>query len=164
MCGSVVGRIPAEHECGYRSAPGPGKSVPVIRPGSLMKVMIVDDSAAMRLMIRDWVSRIADTVVERSDGAEAVEAYRETSPDWTIMDIRMPRMDGLEATRRLRQVWPDSRIILVSSYGLAGVAEAAKSAGARHCLHKEELYRLPGLMVAGDASDGVGGLAPGASA
>src|ERR1700677_3592585 len=64
-----------------------------------MKILIVEDNAGVRRMIRRAVDHLASQVSECEDGADALAAYRECLPDIVLMDIRMPKMDGLAATR-----------------------------------------------------------------
>ena len=112
-----------------------------------MKVMIVDDSAAMRELIRDIVAPVADEVVECSDGDEAVACYARAEPDWTVMDFRMARLNGLDATRALRARWPACRVLLVSEHGGPDLPAAARAAGASAYLSKDHLTRLTDLLT-----------------
>lgn len=64
------------------------------------KVLIVDDAAFMRMMIKEILTKNGFTVVgEASDGAQAVEKYKELGPDLVTMDITMPEMDGITALK-----------------------------------------------------------------
>lgn len=62
------------------------------------RILIVDDAAFMRMMIRDILTKNGyDVVGEASDGAQAIEKYKEHKPDLITMDITMPEMDGITA-------------------------------------------------------------------
>ena len=64
----------------------------------MAKILLVDDAAFMRKVIKDTLSKNGYTDLhEAVDGADAVEKFTELSPDLVIMDITMPNMDGLEA-------------------------------------------------------------------
>ena len=76
------------------------------------KVLIVDDVEDIRLMLRFMMEREGyDVVAEAANGVEAVEKYRQHSPDITIMDIDMPVMTGVEAARVIRAMGGSSRIV-----------------------------------------------------
>jgi CheY-like chemotaxis protein len=117
-----------------------------------MKILIVEDNPQMRQLIRSVVERLAERVVECSDGEEAVAAYTEqkfSGDDRVLMDLHMQRLGGLEATRRLRAAFPEARIIIVTQYDDPHWREAARSAGACGYAHKENLLDLPLLLQAG---------------
>ncbi len=65
------------------------------------RILIVDDAAFMRMMIKDILSKNGyEVVAEAADGAQAVEKYKELKPDLVTMDITMPEMDGITALKR----------------------------------------------------------------
>ena len=88
---------------------------------SLIKVLIVDDSAFMRRVIRQMLedSREVEVVGAARDGAEGVEMALALKPDVITMDIEMPRLNGLEATERIMEQMP-MPIIMVSSLTVEG--------------------------------------------
>ena len=68
------------------------------------KILVVDDEARMRKLIRDFLTKAGYTVAEAADGQEAVEAFqKEGDVACIIMDVMMPRMDGYQATREIRR-------------------------------------------------------------
>jgi DNA-binding NarL/FixJ family response regulator len=84
-----------------------------------LTVVVVDDSADYRLMVRTLLESVAEsmTVVgEAADGEQALELIRRRRPDIVITDLVMPRLNGVELTRRIRQELPQTKIILMSSY------------------------------------------------
>ena len=64
-------------------------------------VMVVDDTAAVRIVLRMQLIILGYRVLEARNGVEAVEVGRRERPDLILMDISMPVLDGLEATRLL---------------------------------------------------------------
>lgn len=104
----------------------------------MANILIADDSAFMRIMLREILTRMGHTITaEASDGIEVLERYDlENPPDLVTMDITMPRMDGIEAMRRLKQVHPDSRVIVCSAQGKDDVVAECMSVGAQAFIMK----------------------------
>ena len=64
-------------------------------------ILICDDAAFMRMMIKDILTKNGYNIVgEAENGAKAVEKYAELKPDLVLMDITMPEMDGIEALKK----------------------------------------------------------------
>jgi len=79
-------------------------------------VLVVDDSAFMRNMIKKHISELDITVVgEAEDGKEAVAKYIEFKPDIVTLDLAMIDHDGIEALREIKQHDPEAKIVIVSS-------------------------------------------------
>ncbi len=68
-----------------------------------IRILIADDEAEIRNILRILLSKKGYEIVEASCGAEAVEAVRDGGVDLVLMDIMMPRMNGIEATSRIRE-------------------------------------------------------------
>lgn len=111
-----------------------------------MKVMIVDDSPAMREMIKQSLKYSVDYFCEASDGGKAIEMYPKCRPDWVLMDIAMENVDGITATTTIMKQFPDARIVIVTQYKEPRLAEAAKKAGASGFVLKDELSTLPTVI------------------
>ena len=104
-------------------------------------VMIVDDSVRMHTMVKRYVQKISvsSEFCECSDGAEAVDAYRQVHPGWVLMDIKMPGRDGVTATKSIRDRFPGVRVIIVSNLDDSELREAARKDMSlrRGCLSRE---------------------------
>jgi two-component system chemotaxis response regulator CheY len=101
------------------------------------KVLIVDDAAFMRMMIKEILTKNGYTVVgEASDGVQAVEKYKELGPDLVTMDITMPEMDGITALKEIRKIDPNARIIMCSAMGQQAMVIDAIQAGAKDFIVK----------------------------
>ena len=100
-------------------------------------VLIVDDAAFMRMMIKDILTKNGyDVVGEAADGAQAVEKYKELQPDLVTMDITMPEMDGIEALKEIKKINPDSTVIMCSAMGQQAMVIDAIQAGAKDFIVK----------------------------
>ena len=96
------------------------------------RVLVVDDAAFMRMMIKDILRKGGYEVVgEAEDGAKAIEKYRELKPDLVTMDITMPDMDGITAVKEIRKIDPNALIIMFSAMGQQAMVIDAIQAGAK---------------------------------
>ena len=111
-----------------------------------MRLLIVDDHAAMRRLLGRVVADLFSAVEECEDGADALDAYERNRPDWVFMDIEMSRTDGITATRDLVRAFPEARVLIVSKHDDERLREAARTAGARGYVLKENLIALRGLL------------------
>jgi len=101
------------------------------------KILIVDDAAFMRMMIKEILTKNGYNVVgEAQDGAQAVEKYKELRPDLVTMDITMPEMDGIHALKEIRAFDPNARVIMCSAMGQQAMVIDAIQAGAKDFIVK----------------------------
>src|SRR5699024_2939937 len=100
-------------------------------------ILIVDDAAFMRMMVKDILVKNGFIVVgEAQDGMEAVEKYKELSPDLVTMDIRMPEMDGITALKQIKEINRGAEVIMCSAVGQQAVVIDAVTAGAKDFIAK----------------------------
>jgi CheY-like chemotaxis protein len=111
-----------------------------------MTVLIVEDNAGIRRLLRRAVQQITTEIWECGDGVEALAAYREHLPDLVLMDVRMPIVDGLSATRQIRMADPQARIIIVTDCDDEETRAAAREAGAWGYVLKQDLTTLEALI------------------
>ena len=81
-------------------------------------VLIADDSASMRLVVRYLLERRHSELMvsEAVDGVDAIEKAKETNPDLILLDLAMPRLNGVEAASVLKNALPETPIILFTMY------------------------------------------------
>ena len=119
----------------------------------LVKLLIADDSASTRQLIKDFFVEKTSAVSECADGAQALAAYERIHADWVLMDIQMPVMGGLEATRRIKAADPQARIIVVTEFADAELRAEARQAGACGYVLKDDLSQLPQIMAGANRSN-----------
>lgn len=103
----------------------------------MAKVLIVDDAAFMRMMIKDILEKNGFEVVgEANNGVKAVELYKKENPDVVTMDITMPDMDGIEAVKAIKAFDANAKVIMCSAMGQQTMVMDAIRAGARDFIVK----------------------------
>jgi two-component system NarL family response regulator len=116
-----------------------------------IRVLIVDDHAAMREGLRAMIDHQPDmaVVAEGANGQEAITLYRQRRPDVTLMDVSLPLLSGVEATRKIRDEFPDARIIVVTTYDDDDILFGAFDAGVMGFLLKDLLRKelLPAIRA-----------------
>jgi two-component system chemotaxis response regulator CheY len=101
------------------------------------RVLIVDDAAFMRMMVKDILSKNGYEIVgEAENGLKAVEKFQELKPDLTTMDITMPEMDGITAVKEIKKLDPSAKVIMCSAMGQQAMVVEAIQAGARDFIVK----------------------------
>lgn len=101
------------------------------------RILIVDDAAFMRMMIKDILSKNGfDVVGEAQDGNEAIEKYSELTPDLVTMDITMPEMDGITSLKKIKETHPEAKVIMCSAMGQQAMVIDAIQAGAKDFIVK----------------------------
>src|SRR5262245_50147979 len=114
-----------------------------------MKIVVADDSAEMRRLIRSLLPPGVE-VIECADGLSALRAYREHSPGWILLDINMSPLDGLSVARALKARTPHSRIIMVTAHDEPRWRTAAARLGVCGFVLKDELARINQIIESFD--------------
>ena len=100
-------------------------------------VLICDDAAFMRVMIKDILTKNGYNVVgEAENGNVAVDKYTELKPDLVLMDITMPEMDGIESLKAIRAKDPNACVIMCSAMGQQAMVIEAIQSGAKDFIVK----------------------------
>lgn len=103
----------------------------------MAKIMICDDAAFMRMMIKDILTKNGyEIAAEAENGAVAVEQYPDAKPDLVLMDITMPDMDGIQALKKIKEIDPNANIIMCSAMGQQAMVIEAIQSGAKDFIVK----------------------------
>jgi len=119
-----------------------GRAAPAA-PGDMtrhrkLRILVVDDEAPFREMLRDMLGDMGHSVIERADGRTGVEYYRQSwkEIDLVVLDMVMPEMGGREAFTAIRGINPGARVVLASGYSVDGEAQRVLNEGARGFIQK----------------------------
>ena len=100
-------------------------------------ILVCDDAAFMRMMIKDILTKNGYTVVgEAENGLKAVEKYQEVKPDLVLMDITMPEMDGIQALKKIKSIDSSAAIIMCSAMGQQAMVIESIQSGAKDFIVK----------------------------
>ena len=110
-------------------------------------ILICDDAAFMRMMIKDILTKNGYNVVgEAENGAKAVEKYQELKPDLVLMDITMPEMDGIQALKAIKAADPSATVIMCSAMGQQAMVIESIQSGAKDFIVKP--FQQDGVLEA----------------
>lgn len=107
-----------------------------------MKVLITDNDAQVRALLRELLRELHDDVLECADGHMALRLCETEQPDLLLMDIRMPQLNGIETTRRIIAAHPDLQVLIVTQYDDDDLRMKAREAGAQGYFLKDDLLLL----------------------
>lgn len=106
----------------------------------MARVLIIDDEAALRAVVRESLEREGFEVVEAGNGAEGLALHREHPADVIVTDIFMPEKDGYAIIQELQREFPDTKVIVISGGGGIDLPDnyldLAKRLGVRRTLSK----------------------------
>ena len=113
----------------------------------MIRVLIVDDSAVIRTMVKQILLRSSEIQIvgEAGDGEKAIHEAKQLRPDVIIMDINMPIMDGLEATRQIMKECPTA-ILMFTTEDVARVGYQALEYGAVDIIPKPDLSKVTSVF------------------
>lgn len=110
----------------------------ILSGGGNKKVLVVEDKAENRLLLKKLLEQVGFEVLEAKNGEEGIEQFKRYLPDFIWMDLRMPVMDGYEATRRIRGLSEGEKVPIVALTASAFQEEGGKilEAGCSAFVHK----------------------------
>jgi CheY-like chemotaxis protein len=112
-----------------------------------MKILIVEDNANMREVVKSMFASTGAEFLECSDGSDALSCYKEFLPDWVLMDIRMKKVDGLQATKYIKQYFPDANIVVMTQYDDPDYRNEAGKLGIKGFVLKDNLHQLRDIIL-----------------
>ena len=117
-----------------------------------MRIMVVDDSIAARMLIKTILSEYDESVefTEAENGLEAVELFKQFRPEITFLDLTMPVMDGYEALTRIIAEDPEATVIVLTADIQAGSLSRCMESGAYMVMKK-----IPQRKVVFEVLDGI---------
>ncbi|MBW2116078.1 MAG: response regulator, partial [Deltaproteobacteria bacterium] len=86
------------------------------------RILVVDDEAAMRESLKDWLKEDGYEVGLAAGGKEAIAMAEEKNWEVILLDLKMPGMDGLEALKRLKEVIPEAEVLMMTAYATVDTA------------------------------------------
>ena len=122
------------------------------------KVLIVDDSAMSRRMVRRILEEGGYSVIEAEEGMAALEAYFLEKPDLVLLDLVMKGMYGLDVLTKLREMDPGAKVVVASADVQSSTRSMVKDAGARVFINKpfvpeQVLTAVSTALAEGDSVD-----------
>ncbi|MFC1822494.1 sigma-54-dependent transcriptional regulator [Thermodesulfobacteriota bacterium] len=94
------------------------------------RILVVDDEAAMREALKDWLMEDGYEVGMAANGEDAIEMAKKKDWEVVLLDLKMPGMDGIDTLRVLKEISPDSEILMMTAYATVDTAVQAMKEGA----------------------------------
>jgi len=109
-----------------------------------VRVLVVDDNSTVRALYRRIVGEDDDIVLvgEATNGEEAIQMVRDTTPDVVVMDVQMPVLGGVDATRMIKAEWPQVAVLGCTASNDGRLARDMAAAGAAAHIDKAKLSTL----------------------
>lgn len=115
-----------------------------------MRIMIVDDHAAMRRVLKTVVSSIPETpfeFIECESGEDAVVQYALKRPDCVLMDVQLKQMNGFDATKRIRTIDAKANVVIVTSFDSPSIRLKAEAMSVLGFVSKEHLSDIHPILL-----------------
>ncbi|MBN1762556.1 MAG: response regulator [Methanomicrobia archaeon] len=111
----------------------------------MAKILVVDDAAFMRMMLKNILSANGHEVIgEAENGIQSMEKYEQLKPELITMDVVMPQMDGIEATKEIMRNHPEAKVVMCTAVGQQAKVLEAMKAGAKGYIVKP--FQAPNVL------------------
>ena len=97
----------------------------------MIRILIADDATFMRMRCARLLVEKGYEVTEATNGAEALEKYKQNKPDAVLLDITMPKMDGIVTLQVIIKVDPEAKVAMVTAMGQRSMVIKALKEGAK---------------------------------
>ena len=109
-------------------------------PGTGETILVVDDEAAIRTLMRKSLNQAGYSVTEAYDGLQALRMFESFTPaqrpQLIVLDLDMPQMNGWDCLQSIKAVDANTRVLITTGYGGAGLLDRARQNGAAGLLNK----------------------------
>ena len=92
-----------------------------------MKILVIDDEASTRDLLKMSLESDGYTVFMAENGPKGLEIFARENPPVVLTDIKMPGMDGIEVLRRVKEKSPDTEVIVITGHGEMNLAVQASN-------------------------------------
>ena len=117
------------------------------------KILIADDDARIRAVVRALVEDMAEEIFEAGNGLDVLEAYLRRRPDWITLDLAMSPVGGFTVLREIMARDPRAKVIVVTAYDVPAFRAAARLNNARGYILKDDLSQLRGVLAGNTPPD-----------
>jgi len=94
------------------------------------RILVIDDEADIRALLRIILTKAGYEVLEAEDGAGLAKALKGPQPDLALLDLKLPDADGLDLLPIIKKAWPDTEVVMLTGHGGLDTAVQAIKLGA----------------------------------
>ncbi|RQV96035.1 response regulator [bacterium] len=124
------------------TSPETGRNIPNLLWGQSMKILIADDSTAVRQRLTEMLSEIEGVEIagEAGDGEEAMELFQKHRPDAIILDIRMPKSSGMDVLKYIKGKHHETQVLILTNYPFPQYRNKCLKEGADYFFNKSDEF------------------------
>ncbi|MET1248645.1 response regulator [Sporolactobacillus sp. STCC-11] len=110
------------------------------------KIMIVDDQAGIRLLLKEVFKKEGYPILTAGSGDQALKFLKEEDPKLVLLDMKIPKMSGMEILHHMMQMKPNLKVMIMTAYGENTLVKEALRDGA--IAHFSKPFDLQELIAA----------------